>query len=420
MISAVTKRIEELTRADLVELTQRRWPESENVEYKGELAREGKKPESWSADRKLSDSAKRPLLKTLIAFANTSGGRLFLGIEETSDRPPRAGAISPIPACADLAERFEQAVINLADPPLTFFRVLGVPTENDGSGVVIANVSASYSGPHRSRLDLQTYVRKGANSVPVTMREIHDIVMRLSRRADETQRRLAERERDFHTWFGHRDQYANPVVGFRISAIPVGAPLYVERVFENTDVSRDLRPVIGTIVQSSNRSQPREFYPTNTAFGERKILGGTLRLSAPSEDRYTLHETMRDGRIDVWYRFNPRPVTDRRLLFDWIVANSANVLLGIDAFRNITQSPQYEYAMVLEFVSSNGPAFISLAIVTNFPPSRIGDEIGTPLSLGPYEVGDKNVVMNTVLRDLTDATGDRFEAPRIEIQWPTA
>ena len=266
MIAALIKPIEQILPADLSELTQRGWPESENVEYKGELPRQrDDQPDAWYSEGKsVSDASKRNIFKELVAFANTSGGRLFVGIAEIKGKPPRAGMIKPVPRCCELAERLEQAVINSIDPPLSFFRVFGIPTEADGnSGVVVADVSASYNGPHRST-DLQCYVRKGTNSVPVGMREVHDIVMRLSRRQDEIRQRLAERQELFYDWIGRRSiklVSGNFMVGFRVTAVPVGAPLHLEKIFRNTAVSGNFRQVSGRWVASpSNLSGRRRHF----------------------------------------------------------------------------------------------------------------------------------------------------------------
>ena len=39
MIAAPMKPVEQVTKQDLDELVERQWPESENVEFKGELTR---------------------------------------------------------------------------------------------------------------------------------------------------------------------------------------------------------------------------------------------------------------------------------------------------------------------------------------------------------------------------------------------
>lgn len=104
MIGALTKPLEGITAGDLEELTQRGWPESENVEYKAELhRRHGEEPDPWYTNGGISDASKKKVFKELVAFANTSGGRLFLGISKTSEKPPRAESIQAVPRCAELA-----------------------------------------------------------------------------------------------------------------------------------------------------------------------------------------------------------------------------------------------------------------------------------------------------------------------------
>src|SRR5260370_1463607 len=147
MLAALTKPLEEIAPTDLADLTTRGWPESENVEYKRELHREGNRADSWYSGKEISDASKKKIFKELVAFANTSGGRLFVGVEETSDRPPRASAVHPVPRCCELAERLEQSIVNSIDPPLTFYRAVGIPTNGKGAGVLAAEVSASYTVP---------------------------------------------------------------------------------------------------------------------------------------------------------------------------------------------------------------------------------------------------------------------------------
>ena len=254
-------------------------------------------------------------------------------------------------------------------PPLAFFRVVGVPTDGDG-GVVVADVSASYNGPHRSP-DLHCYVRKGANSVPVGMREIHDIVLRLSRRQDEIQRRLSDRGERFRRWVGIRVQHGNMSAAFRVTAVPVGAPLYVEKVFNNREVSRGFHDVNGTWRRDAANLGTQGFASPVT-LSERPVLGGTAWISSPSDDRSGEKVIIRDGLIDIWFKWPwhqakhwpaPKPI----LLWDWIVAASADVIASADALRRAVQSPGCEYGLQLELLATNGPAEtpVQLSIARN-------------------------------------------------------
>jgi hypothetical protein len=423
MLGALTKPLEEITAADLEELKQHGWPESENVEYKADLHREkADRPDPWYADGNISDGSKRKIFKELVAFANTSGGRLFLGIRETSKKPPRAESIQPIPRCAELAERLEQAIVSSIDPPLTFFRVIGRPTEPDGtSGVLIADVSASYSGPHRSS-DLQCYVRKGTSSVPIGMREIHDIVMRLSRRQDEIKSRLTERRDFFEHWVGRSSTVQNLQVGFRVTAVPVGAPLYVDRVFRNPSVSRDLQAIDGIWGTDQNRAT---FNTPRSGLGEQPMLGGT-RWTTGSTEIVAEKMIFRDGLIDIWFRWPwHREQTESRarpiLHLAWVLAVSANALAGVDAFRRAAQAPGYEYGLQVELISTNGPADtpLQLIVIRHGFSDNFGADFLTPATLGPYPLGDRDKVMNLIVRDLYDAAAIPEDPLDLKIHCPT-
>ena len=44
----------------------------------------------------------------------------------------------------------------------------------------------------------------------------------------------------------------------------------------------------------------------------------------------------------------------------------------------------------------------------------------TPAILGPYSIGDRDAVINSIVRDLLDASGVADDWPRLEIDWPSA
>ncbi len=354
-----------------------------------------------------------------MAFANTSGGRLFLGIAETQSRPPCAASIQPVPRCGELAERLEQSIASSVDPPLTFFRVLGVETQGN-AGVVVADVSRSYNGPHRSP-DLQCYVRKGTNSVPVSMREVHDIVMRLSRRQDEIQRRLADRREEFRNWMGTKLPVQNLYAGFRVTALPVGAPLHVEKVFNNRDVSRGFNDARGTWRLNATRAVTNSL-PSCVPLSERPVLRGTAWTSPSNyHDRKGEKVILRDGLIDLWFKWPWDELTQSPILhFDWVIAASANVIASADAFRTTAQAPGCEYGLELEILATNGPADVPAQIVTTRQglTGPLDSPLETDARLGPYSVGDKDLVMNLIVRDLIEGSGVAADQwPKLEIDW---
>jgi len=125
MIPAITKPLDELTQQDLETLRDKKWPESQNVEFKRGLSAEKGRPDPWYADGKVGEYAKQKLFKEIVALANSSGGRLFLGVGESSDKPPVAETICPLPRCHDLAESLERSAYDWIEPSLTPMKVRG-------------------------------------------------------------------------------------------------------------------------------------------------------------------------------------------------------------------------------------------------------------------------------------------------------
>lgn len=303
MIAALTKRIEEISPPDLQELIG--WPETENVEYKRDLT----EPEPWSARGDLTNPSKKKIFKELVAFANTSGGRLFLGIDETADKPPRAERIYPISRCGDLRDLLEQALASNIDPPLSFFRVWSIKTEGD-AGVVVIEVPASHSGPHQSRLDPHCYARKGTTSVQMGMREIQDAVIRLSRRQDGIRNTLIERQNLFRAW---SPSGSDSCVALRVTALPVSAPLYVDQVFGNRTVSKNFEELTGKWVAAASESEELFYPPTPPgSLSERRVLGGTEWNGGGGRDQVVKQTILRNGLVEVWFKHGTRRAVAQR------------------------------------------------------------------------------------------------------------
>src|SRR5262249_21135016 len=138
-----------LTRGDLERLITGRVSEDQGVEFKQDLPT-NKSSDPWHQEqREMGEKAKIEIVAELIAMANTAGGTLLLGIEESREKPPRAAAIRALPKCHDLADRFRDVCRDLVEPRFPSLEIVGVDTEADGSGVVVFQVGMSASAPHR-------------------------------------------------------------------------------------------------------------------------------------------------------------------------------------------------------------------------------------------------------------------------------
>jgi schlafen family protein len=114
----------ELTLEDIRHVIDEEWQEGSQLELKGALPTKGKEADSWMADQsRVGETARNDLVKEVIAFANAYGGWLLLGVEETSDKPARASAIAPLPACAELADRLRLMCRDCIEPQLPIFEL---------------------------------------------------------------------------------------------------------------------------------------------------------------------------------------------------------------------------------------------------------------------------------------------------------
>lgn len=135
---------------------------------------------------------KEKILKEVVAFANSDGGQLIIGIEEDSNQA--ASEIAGIPDHSLNAQKIQQWCSSNLEPPLTSVTTKSISTEAD-KGVIIVSVRASQLAPHRlfkgqQSYNRNAYVRRNRDSQPMSMREIHDLVRIRDRGAADIESRF--------------------------------------------------------------------------------------------------------------------------------------------------------------------------------------------------------------------------------------
>jgi hypothetical protein len=118
---------------DLQELVDAQVPEGLRIDFK--LTNYGK-----------SDSDKRELLKDVSALANSHGGHLIIGIEETGGVATSVFGVD-IDADAEML-RMEQILRNAIEPPISGIRMRSIPLAV-GRRVLILRIPRSWNPPHR-------------------------------------------------------------------------------------------------------------------------------------------------------------------------------------------------------------------------------------------------------------------------------
>jgi len=175
-------RISEISAADIAMVLDTEATESIDLEFKKELPSDGTKPDPWmSGGGKIGDAAKDKLTSEIVAFANTSGGILIVGIDEDPHRKSAQKPLFPVPNCKKAAQILHQSLSARIEPRLPVFECEGVVTEKDGtSGVIVMGVLESYLAPHRNTKDNHCYMRRNDRAEPMSMLEIQELTRRKS------------------------------------------------------------------------------------------------------------------------------------------------------------------------------------------------------------------------------------------------
>ena len=173
MIAVLSKPLDQIGPGDLKELIDSEVPEGEQVEFKESLrTRSDGTPDRWMTHQDgIGDRARNELLEEAVAFANAYGGALVLGIAESGTRPPVGAGISPIPRCADLAERLKLMFRDCVEPQIPRIDIFAVPTEDDDGGVVVIRTGRSRMAPHRVKPTRKCPIRRSDRCEEMTMRK---------------------------------------------------------------------------------------------------------------------------------------------------------------------------------------------------------------------------------------------------------
>ena len=84
MLAAFTKALDQLIADDVQAMIG--WPELLIVEFKEDLPERDGRKDGGHTGGNVGEHAKAALFKEIVAFANTAGGHVVLGVAETRDR----------------------------------------------------------------------------------------------------------------------------------------------------------------------------------------------------------------------------------------------------------------------------------------------------------------------------------------------
>lgn len=134
----------------------------------------------------LEEKSRDAIAKEICAFANRDGGTLVIGLEEADGNCIKGLADLLVPNPDTVADNLSRAVQAVIEPPLSGLRIRGLadPDRSDGHGYLVLQVEPSGLAPHRlkSKKEKDAYIRRGEESVSMSMREIQDLTLLVERR----------------------------------------------------------------------------------------------------------------------------------------------------------------------------------------------------------------------------------------------
>jgi hypothetical protein len=128
---------------------------------------------------------------------------IIVGVEETEDNPKRSKQIRlpMIPHVVACAEQLAQSIRGIIDPPLPMLEVRGITNSSDGDRVIVLKVPSSPSAPHGFERPPTAYVRRGANSEPLTMRDMQSMFFERRTRFERVEQRREGQSHAAHDIF---------------------------------------------------------------------------------------------------------------------------------------------------------------------------------------------------------------------------
>lgn len=213
------KSIQELTEADIRSLVEREVGESRILDYKRKM---------YSS----SDADKRDLACDIIAFTNSNGGFLILGIkcDEEGNKPVEVIGVDN----NGLEARIESVCLDRIDEPLSNgrdYRIKIVPLANTDHVVPVIQIYESLRAPHMVSFQKQRYfyVRHGRQNRPADINDLRAIFEKVQGYMSKAETFIAERNAHLTNPNGHAFAWATlsvVLLMMRKDCVKVGKDTY--------------------------------------------------------------------------------------------------------------------------------------------------------------------------------------------------
>ena len=422
MIEVLSKPADQISISDIESLIDSQVPESEQIEFKESLPAKKGNTDQRIEGNNIGDRAKNEILKEVVAFANAYGGVCLLGIKESSTKPSVAAEISPIPRCAEVAESLKMVFRDRVEPQLPQIEIIPIKTDGE-NGVIICRVGQSRLAPHRVTRTLVCPIRRSDRCEKMSMREIQDLTLNISRGLERLERRLSERSERFQQEF-ERINEPEKSFGIRATAMPVGNEIRFDRVFRHHQIIENLSEQWRPALQKKDGTRIYDEAQDTEPIHWRPILRG-VRTERFSEDTYPhklfeqiYREIHCDGLVELGHLstyHQEREILSLSPAYPLVLF--ANLIAQAHRVRNQAGVPMAEYAVEVEIHVRGVPAIVPRK---NFPIPLGKLDPGT-VAFPHYSLGDSdegNDLLNLFYRDFLNSFGKDIGPEENELEIP--
>lgn len=415
MIGVLEKPVGNISIHDIQQLIDTEVPEGQEIEYKETLPAKEGSVDPWLRGKSgIGNFARNSILEEAVSFANSSGGAVLLGIEETGEEPPTASAIKPIQRCADLASRLRMAFRDCVEPKIPRVEIVPISTE-DGKGVVVIRVGKSRLAPHRVWPTRSCKIRRADSSEEMRMREIQDMTLNVSRGLDRLEKQLSLRSERFEQEF-HPLLTPNHAFGIRATAVPVDESIHFDRIISHNQVLKGLEEPWREVIHHNDNGRQRKlgahtlepFYWRPMLRSARAELRNEIEAAKDYENSY--RELHCSGLVELGFVSGPVEFRGSREViigFDVPIVLFANLVAQAHRLRVRAGFPLEEYALEVEIyvrdrkaIVPSGGSFPPLGHfnggITKFPLYLLGDIAEVPGLLDLFH----RDLYNSIGRDL--------------------
>ena len=308
------------------------------------------------------------------------------------------------------------------EPQLPQIEIIPIKTD-DENGVIIIRVGQSRLAPHRVTRTLVCPIRQSDRCEKMTMRQIQDLTLNISRGLERLERRLSERSERFQHEFERIDE-PEKSFGIRATAMPVGNEIRFDRVFHHGRIIENLsEPWLQALYRKDGTQIDNDYYhiePTRW----RPILRGA-RAELYSEDTHTQKVTKQiyreihcDGLIELGHLSTyDHERESLSFLPAYPLVLFANLIAQAHRVRNQAGVPMAEYAVEVEIHVKGVPAIVS------WNKYRISSGKLAPgtITFPRYSFGDSdegNDLINLFYRDFLNSLGQDIGTEGNEIEIP--